>query len=65
MNRGEYEKVLDKVVMRLTEQGGNFAKLFPNEDPENLRKMAAIALLTVDEYYSHLTQIMRDTDPED
>ncbi len=65
MNRGEYEKVLDKIVNRLTEPGGNFQKLFPDDDQEALRKFAAIALMAVDEYYSHLTQIMRDTDPED
>lgn len=64
MNRGEYEKVLDKVLYRLTEPGGNFQKLFPEDDKEMLKKLAAIALLTVDEYYVHLSEIARDTDPE-
>ncbi len=65
MNRGEYEKVLEQVMKSLTEPKGNFGKLFPDQDPESLRKMAAIALITVDEYYSHLTRISKDTDPEE
>ncbi len=65
MNRGEYEKLLDQVVYRLTEPGGNFQKLFPDNDTESLRKLAAAALLAVDEYYVHLSDIARFTDPED
>lgn len=65
MNRGEYEQVLEKIVYRLTEPGGNFRKLFADDDTEALRKMAAIALLAVDEYYVHLSDISRFTDPEE
>lgn len=65
MNRGEYEQVLDKIVYRLTEPGGNFQKLFADDNTESLRKMAAVALLAVDEYYVHLSDISRFTDPEE
>lgn len=65
MNRGEYEQVLEKIVYRLTEPKGNFQKLFPDDDVESLRKTAAIALLAVDEYNVHLTDIAQYTDPED
>lgn len=65
MNRGEYEAVLEKIMYRLTEPNGNFQKLFPDEDDQSLKKMAAIALMAVDEFYVHLSEISRFTDPED
>ena len=62
MNRAEYGKLLDDVCRELQEPGGNFAGAdgVPRMNPEDIRAIAAVALLAADRYYSNLTKLLAE-----
>ncbi len=63
MNRAEYDKILQNIKGILQNPNGNFEKKFltgsSEENADTLEQaelIAAVALITVDEFYAYLTK---------
>jgi len=60
MNRADYMSLLDEIMHELKEENGTFTDTFgkkTEKELEELRCVAAIALMAADRYYARQTKI--------
>ena len=60
MNRSDYMSLLDEIMHEIKEEGGTFSDMFgkkTDEELEQLRCAAAIALMAADRYYARQTRV--------
>ncbi len=60
MNTLDYSRLLKEIMDELTEQGGTFKRMFgekTDKEIEEMRYIAAVALVAADRYYSMLTRM--------
>ena len=59
MNRTEYYEALEQIYKEIENTNGNFQDSFPTtgKELEDLKKYAAVSLMTVDQYYINLNKL--------
>ena len=60
MNRADFKGLLDEIMHELKEENGTFADTFGHkteDELEELRCVAAIALMAADRYYARQTKV--------
>jgi len=59
MNRTEYYETLEQICKDIEDANGNFQDSFPTsgKELEDLKRYAAVSLMTVDRYYINLSKL--------